>query len=131
VKSAGVAINNKTKAPVVGCKYGCKHGGLLALVQMIPEWAKHHLEKGKYFHDKQCKDCKESIGDLFRKSKGKGIFYYCHVDNKVANLRFDDREQETTACACILLCLPCYYKRDEMKKLASGKSTRSSGRGHG
>jgi hypothetical protein len=127
-----VAINNKTKAPVAGCKYGgCKkHSGLLELVQIIPKWTKYHLEIGNYLHDKQYKDCKEWIDDSFGKSKGKGIFYYCHMDNKVADLSFDDWEQETTACACIL-CLPCYYKRDEKKKMASGKTTRSSGRGRG
>jgi hypothetical protein len=38
--TSGAAINNKTKTPVAGCKYGCKHGGLLELVQMIPKWTK-------------------------------------------------------------------------------------------
>ena len=129
VKS-GVAIDNKAKTSVVRCEYGCKHGGLIELVQMIPKWTKYHLEKGNYFHKKHCKDCKESIGDMFGESTGKGIFYYCHMDNKVADLSFDDQEKGTTACACIL-CIPCYYKREEKKKMVSGKSTRSSGRGRG
>jgi hypothetical protein len=122
VKS-GLAINNKKTAQV-----WVQARGLLELVQMIPKWTKYHLEEGNYFHQKQCKDCKESIGELFDKSKEKGIFYYCHMDNKVADLSFDDQEQQTTACACVL-CLTCYYNREEKKKLASGKCTRSSGRG--
>jgi hypothetical protein len=126
--TSGAAINNKTKTPVTGCKYGCKHGGLLELVQMIPKWTKHPLKEGEYLHKKECKDCKKSVREMFERSKGKGIFYYCHMDNKVADLSFDDREMETTACACIL-CLPCDYKRDEKKKMASGKTTRSSRRG--
>jgi hypothetical protein len=101
--------------PVIGCIYGCQHGGLLELVQMIPKHTKYHLESGNYFHNKHCRDCSESIGDLFVKSKNKGIFYYCHTDNKVADLCDDDLEQEATACACIL-CLTCYYKREATKK---------------
>jgi hypothetical protein len=124
------AIEKKSKMPVEVCKYGCQHGGLLELVQVIPKWTKYHLESGNYFHDKQCKDYNKSIDDLFGKSKGKGIFYYCHIDNKVADFSDDEQEMEITACACIL-CLLCYYSRDEKKKLASGKSTRSSGRHRG
>jgi hypothetical protein len=128
--TSGAAINNKTKRPVARCKYGCKHGGLLELVQMIPKCTKHHLKEGEYLHKKECKDCKKSVREIFERSNGKRIFYYCHMDNKVANLSFDDPEMETTACACTL-CLPCYYKRDEKKKLASGKTTRFSRRGRG
>jgi hypothetical protein len=87
--TSGTAINNKTKTPVAGCKYGCKHRGLLELVQMIP----------KYLHRKECKECRKSVWEMFERSRGKGIFYYCHMDNKVANLSFDDPELETTACA--------------------------------
>jgi hypothetical protein len=111
----GMAIENKARTLVVRCEYGCKHGGLIELVQMIPKWTKLHLEKGNYFQEKHFKDCKESIGDMFGESNGKGIFYYCHMDNKVADLSFDDHEQRTTACACILFIL-CYYKREEKKK---------------
>jgi len=124
------ALKKKTKTPKEECIYGCIHGGLLELVQMIPKWTKYHLGNGNYFHDKQCKDCNGSIHDLFDKSKGKGIFYYCHMDNQVADFSDDEQEMETTACGCIL-CISCYYKRDEKKKLASGKSTRSSGRRRG
>jgi hypothetical protein len=66
----GVAIENNAKTPVVRCKYRCKQGGLIELVQMIPKWTKFHLEKGNYFHEKHCKDCKESIGDMFGESNG-------------------------------------------------------------
>ena len=110
------AINGKKVMPVIKCKYGCRHGGLLELVQMIPMYTKYHLERGNYFDDKQCKDCNESIGDLFGKSKGKAIFYYCHIDNKVADFSDDEQEMETTACACTL-CLMCYYNRDKKKKI--------------
>jgi hypothetical protein len=37
------------------------------------------------------------------------------MDKKVADLSFDDQEQGTTACACIL-CILCYYEREEKKK---------------
>jgi hypothetical protein len=127
---SGPAIKKKTKTPLVGCKYGCRHGGLLDLVQMIPKWMTYHLEKGNYFEDKQCKDCNKTVDDLFGKAKGKGIFYYCQMNNKVADLSFDEQEKETRACACIL-CLQCYYKRYEKKKSASGRSTRLPGRGRG
>ena len=123
-------INTKTMSKGTPCKYGCHHGGLVELLQMIPKHTKYHLESGNYFHQKSCKDCNESIRDLFEKSKSKGIYYYCHMDNKVADLRDDDQEKEASACACIL-CLPCYYLREEHKTLATGKSTRSSGRGRG
>jgi hypothetical protein len=129
-KSAKAQTNTAKLWPVIACKYGCQHGGLLELVQMIPKNTKYHLGRGNYFHNKSCKDCNGSIGDMFEKSKNKAIFYYCHMDNKVFDLRDDDLEKEATACACIL-CLPCYYRRDENKKLVSGKSTRSSGRGRG
>jgi hypothetical protein len=124
------AVKSGPAISMVGCKYGCRHGGLLEFVQMIPKYTKYHSEEVNYFHDKQCKDCEEPIGDLFGIKGKRDIFYYCHMDNKVAKMSFDDQEKETPACTCIL-CLPCYYKRDEKKKMASEKSTRSSGRGHG
>jgi hypothetical protein len=120
----------RKELPGSTCEYGCHHGGLVELLQMIPKDTKYHLESGNYFHQKKCRDCKEWVGDLFGKSRSRAIFYYCHMDNKVADLNDDDHEKEATACACIL-CLPCYYKREENKKGASGKSTRTSGRVRG
>ena len=127
VKSAPI-VKDKKVSSVLACKYGCHHGGLVELIQMIPKHTKYHLERGNYFHGKRCKDCKASIGELSGKTKSKGIFYYCHMDNKVADLSDDDQEKEATACACIL-CLTCYYSREAKKQLATGKLTRSSGRG--
>jgi hypothetical protein len=99
--TSGAAINNKTKTPVAGCKYGCKHRGLLELVQMIPKWTKHHMKEGEYLHKKECKDCKKSVWEMFERSRGKGIFYYCHIDNNVAGWSSDDPEMDASCVYCV------------------------------
>jgi hypothetical protein len=70
--TSGTAINNKTKTPVAGCKYGCKHSGLLELVQIVHKRTKHSLKEGECLHKKECKDCKKSVREMFERSKGKG-----------------------------------------------------------
>jgi hypothetical protein len=67
--SAPAESNITTLSLVIACKYGCQHGGLLELVQMIPKNTKYHLGRGNYFHNKSCKDCNGSIGDMFEKIK--------------------------------------------------------------
>ena len=100
----------------------------MGLKQMMPYDTKYCLEKGNYFYGKQCFDCKVSIASVFRNSKNKALVYYCQVDYNVAELCDDDQTKEEQPCGCIL-CLTCYYKREAMKNLGQGKTTRSSGRG--
>jgi hypothetical protein len=117
-----------TKKTLPMCNYGCSHGGLVELKQMMPHETKYYLEKGNYFHCKSCKDCSVSIEQLFKKSKEKGLLYYCTDDFRRAELDEENAEFATTPCACIL-CIPCYFSRDTKKNEAAGTATRSSGRG--
>ena len=114
----------------VVCQYGCRHGGWVDLKQMMPYDTRHCLEKGNYFDEKHCVDCRASIGDVFRKSKNRAQLYYCQIDYNVSELCDNDREKAEQPCACIL-CLTCYYKREPKNNEVVGKKTRSSGRTRG
>jgi hypothetical protein len=116
-------VNNE---PV--CGYGCRHGGLVGLKQMAQYDTKYCLEKGNYFDSKCCVDCKTSIAEVFAASKNRALLYYCPLDYNIHNLQEDNSAVADTPCACIL-CIACYFRREEKKQAASGKVTRSSGRG--
>jgi hypothetical protein len=109
------------------CTYGCKHGGIIALLQMQPESTRHYLKEGNFFHNKACVDCKALIDPLFLKSKRKTLFYYCQVDFNVSNLDDDNTAIAAQSCDCIL-CLECYFKRSEKKEGETGVATGASGR---
>jgi hypothetical protein len=118
-------------APVVDhllCTYGCAHGGLVGLKQMMPYDTKFYLEKGNYLDSKCCIDCTTSIATVFQASKNKALLYYCPIDYNVDNLQDDNTAVADAPCSCIL-CITCYFAREEKKTAASGKATRSSGRG--
>ena len=121
-----VVDNMGTAEPV--CTYGCTHGGLVGLKQMMPYDTKFCLEKGNYFHSKCCVDCNASIAEVFGASKNKALVYYCPIDYNVDNLSDDNAAIADTPCACIL-CITCYIGREEKKTATSGKGTRSSRRG--
>ena len=57
------------------CKYGCTHGGLVAMLQMQQYDTKHYLKQGKYLNGKNCVDCTQSIVAVFEQSKEKAVFY--------------------------------------------------------
>jgi hypothetical protein len=97
---------------------------------MMPYDTKFCLGKGNYFDDKNCIDCHKAITALFHVSNNKAIFYYCPIDYNIDNLQEDNAAVAAAACACIL-CIDCYFGREEKKTAASGKATRSSGRGRG
>lgn len=110
------------------CKYGCIHGGWVELKQMMPYDTRYYLGKGNYLDGKHCVDCITSIGDIFRKSKNKALLYYCPVDYNRSQLCDENHAKEAKPCACIL-CITCYFKRENKIKLNDGKTKRSSGRG--
>ena len=114
--------------PLPVCTYGCSHGGLVGLKQMMPYDTKFCLEKGNYFDSKCCVDCKKSIAAVFESTKNKALLYYCPIDYNVHNLRDDNDAVAETHCACIL-CIACYFGREGKKTAAAGKGTRSSRRG--
>ena len=133
------ATKRKASTPVVAavtithndlpvCTYGCTHDGLVGLKQMMPYDTKFCLQPGNYFHNKVCLDCKTFLADVFGASKNRALVYYCPMDYNVHNLRDDNAAVAESPCACIL-CINCYFRREQKKTAASGKGTRASGRG--
>jgi hypothetical protein len=131
-KKKGSALVATTKQPIKAtipnCDYGCRHGGLVALMQMATSNTKYCLEVGNFFYQKSCLDCNKPIDNLFAQSKNKAVFYYCPVDYNVAELDDDNATFAAQPCKCIL-CIPCYFGRDTKKKAESGTATRTSSRG--
>lgn len=115
---------NKTKPE---CKFGCRHGGLVELLQMVPSNTKHSLEPGNYFDDKSCLDCEQPIVELFQQSKRKALFYYCPEDWNAAELEDNNTQLAAKSCDCIL-CITCYFQRETKKTEQIGTTRRSSGR---
>jgi hypothetical protein len=128
VQAAKVHIDKAKPPTVPACKFGCTHGGLVALQQMQPYDTKHYLGAGKYLHKKTCRDCSTSLVSLFEQSKRKTIFYYCQVDYNMTELTDDECGNADHPCATIL-CIGCYFARETKKNEGAGTTRRSSTRG--
>jgi hypothetical protein len=101
------------------CSYGCEHIGLVELAQMTPNYTRRYLDDDGYFGGKSCLDCHHSIAELFATSKQKAVFYYCQHDYNVFQLHDDSDDLAEKPCDCIL-CIACYFVRDEKKNTATG-----------
>jgi hypothetical protein len=101
------------------CSYGCEHIGLVELAQMTPNYTRRYLDEDGYFGGKSCLDCHHSIAELFATSKQKAVFYYCQHDYNVFQLHDDSDDLAEKPCDCIL-CIACYFARDEKKNTAAG-----------
>jgi hypothetical protein len=122
-----VDAGRQQSASLPTCLFGCGHGGLLDLLQMSRTDIKYSVKAGNYLHGKKCQDCKQQIADLFAISNNKAQFYYCQLDYNVAELDNDTAVASPKPCNCIL-CLTCYFKRDQKKAAAQGTTVRSSRR---
>jgi hypothetical protein len=99
--------------------------GLVELLQMASYDTYYSLEKNNFLHQKNCTDCKKSIGELFQTLNCKVLLYYCMEDYKVA-VELEDTNTEIAGNACAyILCIPYYFGREAKQKVVQErKSTR-------
>ena len=113
------------KVPVKGDDYGCDHSGLWEMVRLEKEYLKAFVKQGGWLHETPCLDCAKNeegktdpVLDMssLLELKGRREFgYYCNcgpVGHKMTSE--DDSSQKLQWTCNMVLCMPCFSKRQAL-----------------
>jgi hypothetical protein len=114
----------KTKTTKIHDPFGCKHVGLLSLIEMNRIQTKFYVQPGRFLDGTCCSDCRVGVDQLLPRPSGDVVLYHCNNDLKAFDLAAG-KDKDYLACGT-KVCVGCYAQRLEKLEGVDGDATRRS-----
>jgi hypothetical protein len=131
-------LQGRRKTPTPNDNHGCKHHGLSELSPCDKQWIKAYVKVGAWLHQKPCFDCasdqitntsRERVLDasVLLQAKGKNVAFICNCGPQGHKMEEGEDGKEDYQCD-MMLCVPCYNKRDSIREGDPSSKRRSTRR---